>query len=80
MQRERQDFQQRMDRGVQTCNDEVRDMVPAGTTSPSPELMTKLQNAGEKCMLKVIKAHSALLPSVEKRIAGNLSSIAAQAK
>ena len=62
------DFQARLQRGVQVCQDKLRDRLPAGAT----EVPARAQRDFEGCVVGVLKEHSASLPALGKRITDGL--------
>jgi hypothetical protein len=67
MQQEMQNFQNRIQRGVQDCQDKAQDALLAGG-NPSETQMARAQKDMEACVTRVVHTHVALLPNISSRI------------
>ncbi|KAH7464766.1 hypothetical protein PRIC1_005623 [Phytophthora ramorum] len=67
MQQEMQNFQNRIQRGVQDCQDKAQDALPAGG-NPSEAQIARAQKDMEKCVGRCVDSHISLLPNISSRI------------
>ncbi|KAE9047150.1 hypothetical protein PR003_g1207 [Phytophthora rubi] len=67
MQQEMQSFQNRLQRGVQDCQDKAQDALPAGG-APNEAQIARAQKDMDKCVSSLVDAHIKLLPNVNARI------------
>ncbi|KAG7386346.1 hypothetical protein PHYPSEUDO_000381 [Phytophthora pseudosyringae] len=67
MQQEMQNFQSRIQRCAQDCQDKAQDALPAGG-SPSESQLARAQKDMDKCVGRCVDAHVSLLPNVSSRI------------
>lgn len=67
MQQEMNNFQSRIQRGVQDCQDRAQDSLPAGS-QPSEAQIARAQKDMEVCVNKCVDTHVALLPNLSARI------------
>ncbi|EGZ07647.1 hypothetical protein PHYSODRAFT_431768, partial [Phytophthora sojae] len=67
MQQEMQNFQHRIQRGVQDCQDRAQDSLPAGG-APNEAQIARAQKEMEKCVSSCVDAHIKLLPNINARI------------
>ncbi|RLN50278.1 hypothetical protein BBJ29_003524 [Phytophthora kernoviae] len=67
MQQEMQNFQNRIQRGVQDCQDRAQDSLPANG-SPSETQIARAQKDMESCVGRCVDQHISLLPNINSRI------------
>ncbi|GMF23436.1 unnamed protein product [Phytophthora lilii] len=67
MQQEMQNFQNRIQRCAQDCQDKAQDALPAGG-SPSEKQIARAQQDMDKCVGRCVDSHISLLPNISSRI------------
>eukprot|EP00521_Asterionellopsis_glacialis_P007650 CAMPEP_0195287896 /NCGR_PEP_ID=MMETSP0707-20130614/4778_1 /TAXON_ID=33640 /ORGANISM="Asterionellopsis glacialis, Strain CCMP134" /LENGTH=149 /DNA_ID=CAMNT_0040347701 /DNA_START=31 /DNA_END=480 /DNA_ORIENTATION=+ len=74
LQTEFHQFQQRLNRSMQTCQDQARDQLVPGQEQ-NAKAMAKVEQALLKCMSKTVEEHIQLLPSTKERIIGMVKNL-----
>jgi hypothetical protein len=64
-------FQDRLNRSMMACQDEVRDMMTPDIQD-NPKQMQKMESMATTCFNKVVKSHIGMLPDMKKRIIDQL--------
>ena len=65
------DFQQRLQRAVMSCQDRLKDKLPSNATEVPP----KLQAEFDSCATGVLKQHIGMIPALSKRVIANMKEI-----
>jgi len=65
-------FQDRLNRAMMACQDEVRDLMTQDIQS-NPKQMEKMESIATSCFTKVVKSHIGMLPDMKKRIVNQLN-------
>ncbi|CEO96177.1 Protein FAM136A [Plasmodiophora brassicae] len=72
VEQEMDDFQQRVQRGLLTCNDEGKDRLGTRT---DPESVAKAQKFVDECAAKSLRSHMAVLDAIQQRIQNSASQL-----
>lgn len=65
-------LQVRLQRGVESCSDSARDLLPA---SPTDADISAAQASADKCSMKCVEDHITLLPKIEARVSEQLQKL-----
>jgi len=74
LQQEFGQFQQRLNRSMQTCQDQARDQLVPGQET-NAKAMAQMEKTLLTCMAKTVDEHIQLLPSMKQRVMGMVKNL-----